>query len=132
MKQYLSYQEFKDNGGDSNIPESLFDSYQSVMGRKIDYYTFNKIDYKDTEIVDLVKECLVNLISQVHDKFNGYNFVVENDGRIKKSESIGQQKEDYYVPTVADIDRMTKMEERFIYREIKVYFGHTGLMYRGV
>ena len=129
MKEYLSYKEFKEGIGDSNIPESLFNIYQSVLGRKIDYYTFNRIDDKN---IDLMKECITNLIVQVHDKFNGYNFIVEDSGRIKKSESIGQQKEDYYVPTVADIDRMTKMEERFIYNQVKLYFSHTGLMYRGV
>lgn len=130
MKQYLSYEEFE--GDKKNIPEELFKSYQALLGRRMDYYTMHRIDYEDAEMVELVKECLVNLIVQMHDKFNGYNFVVENDGRIKKSESIGQQREDYYVPTMADIDRLMKVQERFIYREIKVYFGHTGLMYRGV
>ena len=130
MKQYLSYEEFE--GDKKNIPKELFKSYQALLGRRMDYYTMHRIDYEDAEMVELVKECLVNLISQVHDKFNGYNFVVENDGRIKKSESIGQQREDYYVPTMADIDKLMKVQERFIYREIKVYFGHTGLMYRGV
>lgn len=130
MKQYLSYEEFE--GDKKNIPEELFKSYQALLGRRMDYYTMHRIDYEDAEMVELVKECISNLIVQMHDKFNGYNFVVEADGRIKKSEAIGQQREDYYVPTMLDIDRLMKVQERFIYREIKVYFGHTGLMYRGV
>lgn len=130
MKQYLSYEEFE--GDKKNIPEELFKSYQALLGRRMDYYTMHRIDYEDAEMVELVKECISNLIVQMHDKINGYNFVVEADGRIKKSEAIGQQREDYYVPTMSDIDRLMKVQERFIYREIKVYFGHTGLMYRGV
>lgn len=130
MKQYLSYEEFE--GDKKNIPEELFKSYQALLGRRMDYYTMHRIDYEDAEMVELVKECISNLIVQMHDKINGYNFVVEADGRIKKSEAIGQQREDYYVPTMSDIDRLMKVQERFIYREIKVYFGLTGLMYRGV
>lgn len=132
MKTYLSYEEFKDKGGDSNIPESLFNNYQALLGRRIDYYTMRRIDYTDYEMVELVKECISNLIAQIHSKFDGYSFVVEEDGRIKKSEAIGQQREDYYVPTIADIDKLMKVQEKLIYKEIKMYFGHTGLMYRGV
>ncbi len=130
MKEYLSYEEFE--GDKKNIPKELFENYQALLGRRIDYYTMRRIDYSDVEMGELVKECISSLIVQIHDKFNGYNFIVEDNGRIKKSEAIGQQREDYYVPTMADIDKLMKVQERLIYKEIKVYFGHTGLMYRGV
>lgn len=132
MKQYLSYEEFKNNNGDSNIPENLFNNYQALLGRRIDYYTMLRVDDTDHEMVQLVKECMSSLIAQIHSKFDGYSFIVEEDGRIKRSETIGQQREEYYVPTIVEIDELMKVQEKLIYKEIKIYFGHTGLMYRGV
>lgn len=96
--------------------------------RLIDYYTFNRIDYSDEKMKSLVDECikeLSNLDKKLDDTVNQF------DSGGKKSESIGSQKVEYLT---VDIDKIAKLERANnskVYKIIKVYFGHTGLMYRG-
>ncbi|MDU5099720.1 MAG: hypothetical protein E6249_04545 [Peptoniphilus grossensis] len=97
--------------------------------RLIDYYTFNRIDYSDENMKSLVDECIAQLIALDEDLKNK---VAKYDSDGKKSESIGSQKVEYLT---LDIDKIANLERKNnskIYKIIKVYFGHTGLMYRGV
>lgn len=96
--------------------------------RLIDYYTFNRIDYTDPKMKSLVDECiqeLINLDEKLKDKIDRY----DSDG--KKSESIGSQKVEYLTLDIDKIGNLERKNESKIYKIIKVYFGHTGLMYRG-
>lgn len=96
--------------------------------RLIDYYTFNRIDYSDENMKSLVDECIAQLIALDEDLKNK---VAKYDSDGKKSESIGSQKIEYLT---LDIDKIANLERKNnskIYKIIKVYFGHTGLMYRG-
>lgn len=96
--------------------------------RLIDYYTFNRIDYSDPNMKSLVDECiqeLINLDEKLKDKISRY----DSDG--KKSESVGSQKVEYLALDIDKIANIEKENKSKIYKIIKVYFGHTGLMYRG-
>lgn len=97
--------------------------------RLIDYYTFNRIDYSDENMKSLVDECIAQLMSldeNLKDKVAKF----DSDG--KKSESIGSQKVEYLTLDIDKIASLERRNESKIYKIIKVYFGHTGLMYRGV
>lgn len=126
---YLNYNEFKEKVGDK-IPETLFNQYNSLIEQKIDYYTFNRI--KEQKHIELAKKCSITLITNLHNNFKNVNVVVEENGKIKTSESIGEQKESYYVPTFEDIAKQINLKKDYIYSTIKEFFGLTGLMYRGV
>lgn len=125
---YLNYTDFKGVVGEL-IPETLFNQYNSLIEQKIDYYTFNRI--KEQDHIELAKKCSITLITNLHNNFKNVNVVVEENGKIKTSESIGEQKESYYVPTFKDIAKLTNLKSEYIYSTIKEYFGLTGLMYRG-
>ncbi len=96
--------------------------------RLIDYYTFNRIDYSDTNMKSLVDECIQELINLDEDLKNK---VAKYDSDGKKSESIGSQKVEYLTLDIDKIASLERRNESKIYKIIKVYFGHTGLMYRG-
>jgi hypothetical protein len=125
---YLNYTDFKGVVGEL-IPETLFNQYNSLIEQEIDYYTFNRI--KEQKHFELAKKCCITLITNLHNNFKNVNVVVEENGKIKTSESIGEQKESYYVPTFEDIAKLTNLKSEYIYSTIKEYFGLTGLMYRG-
>lgn len=125
---YLNYTDFKGVVGEL-IPETLFNQYNLLIEQKIDYYTFNRI--KEQKHFELAKKCSITLITNLHNNFKNVNVVVEENGKIKTSESIGEQKESYYVPTFEDIAKLTNLKSEYIYSTIKEYFGLTGLMYRG-
>lgn len=97
--------------------------------RLIDYYTFNRIDYSDKNMKSLVEECIAQLIALDEDLKNK---VAKYDSDGKKSESIGSQKVEYLTLDIDKIANLERSNESKIYKIIKVYFGHTGLMYRGV
>lgn len=126
---YLNYNEFKEKVGEL-IPETLFNQYNSLIEQKIDYYTFNRI--KEQKHIELAKKCSITLITNLHNNFKNVNVVVEENGKIKTSESIGEQKESYYIPTFKDIQKQMNLKKDYIYSTIKEFFGLTGLMYRGV
>lgn len=126
---YLNYNEFKEKVGDK-IPETLFNEYNILIEQKINYYTFNRI--KEQDHIELAKNCSITLINNLHNNFKNINVVVEEDGKIKSSESIGEQKESYYIPTFKDIQKQMNLKKDYIYSTIKEFFGLTGLMYRGV
>lgn len=97
--------------------------------RLIDYYTFNRIDYSDENMKSLVDECIAQLIALDEDLKNK---VAKYDSDGKKSESIGSQKVEYLTLDIDKIANLERSNESKVYKIIKVYFGHTGLMYRGV
>ena len=97
--------------------------------RLIDYYTFNRIDYSDENMKSLVDECIAQLM-KLDEDLNKKVKKYDSDG--KKSESIGSQKVEYLTIDIDKIASLERKNESKIYKIIKVYFGHTGLMYRGV
>lgn len=96
--------------------------------RLINYYTFNKIDYSDENMKSLVDECIDELIKLDEDLKKK---VEQFDSGGKKSESVGSHKVDYLTLDIDQLRRYENQNNNKIYKIIKVYFGHTGLMYRG-
>lgn len=102
---------------------------EAFYKRLIDYYTFNRIDYDDPEMKSLVDECIAQLMILDEDIKTK---MTQFDSGGKKSESIGSQKVEYLTLDADQIRRLEASNNSKIYKIIKVYFGHTGLMYRGV
>lgn len=101
---------------------------EAFYKRLIDYYTFNRIDYDDPEMKSLVDECIAQL-NRLDEDLKNKVAQLDSDG--KKSESVGSHKVEYLT---LDLDKLASLErknESRVYKIIKVYFGHTGLMYRG-
>lgn len=96
--------------------------------RLIDYYTFNRIDYTNEKMRSLVDECINELIKLDEDlKKKAEQF----DSGGKKSESVGSHKVDYLALDFDQLRRFENQNNSKIYKIIKIYFAHTGLMYRG-
>ena len=65
FKSYITYEEYTELGG--KLPEDSFTYIERKAQRYLDNFTFNRIQCC-TVIPDVVKECLVELISIIQSK----------------------------------------------------------------
>ena len=65
FKSYITYEEYQELGG--KLPKDSFTYIERKAQRYLDNFTFNRIQYYTT-IPDVVKECLVELISIIQSK----------------------------------------------------------------
>lgn len=127
MRNILNYNDFK-----GVINETSFNRLCIVLESKIDYYTFNRINYENEKDFLLVKDCLSAMIYTLADEMKFTSISVNQEGQRITSQSVGELKESYYVPTLKEFQDFLKNQEKYIYNTIKNFFSHTGYMYRGV
>lgn len=127
MRNILNYDDFK-----GVITETSFNRLCIVLESKIDYYTFNRINYENEKDYSLVKDCLSAMIYTLADEMKLTSISVNQEGQRITSQSVGELKESYYVPTLKEFQDFLKSQEKYIYNTIKNFFSHTGYMYRGV
>lgn len=109
---FVDYDYYKTDYGGEKATEENFKRFEMQARTVLNYYTFDRIE----EATEEVKMALCELI----DKMIDYS---ANDGREIKSETVGS-----FSRTFKD----NPMSEMASYQKIiKLYLGHTGLMYRG-
>ena len=120
----MTYDKFIELGGNTEIPQAYFNANIKPINRLINYYTFDRIDINNEDHVSRKEECIVELIDY------DYNNHLEDAevGNIK-SETVGGHRVDYNVTSNLEKESYRDAQK---YEIIKKYFGHTGLMYRGV
>ncbi len=121
--------DFKTLSEDLNLSEEDFKRKFNFYKRIIDYFIFGRIDYDDEEQKGRVLECILELI----------NYDLEDNKRLEqynkdgiKSEAVGTQKVEYLTLDLETLKKLKDEKSKRIYNTIKIYFGLTGLMYRGV
>ena len=131
----ITYDEFIKEGFNPDISESEFNYIVRLIKRKVNYRTFRRFDYKNTEHIYYFNEIVLSTLSELEHKglLKLSSDDMEDSPRAIKSESVGTQKVEYVVDskyTMSDEEREAKID-KWIDRIIKEYLGHTGLMYRG-
>ena len=118
-----------------DIPEADFAGLERQARRFVDYCTFNRIDEDrlSLSVVDDIKDAVCALMA--------YSFTEAQDkadqmaDRRVSSETVGGHTVSYkYGDEIANRYRQAyeKDGQSELYKIVKVYLGHTGLMYRGV
>ena len=127
LEKLLNYDDFK-----GALTESTFDYLYILTKQKLDFYTFNRIDYSKEYLKKIAINCLKTLIFSLKDKMDMISPKVEENGKIIQSEHIGEQSETYYIPTFSEIEKFIETQDKYIVSIIKTFFAHTSLMYRGI
>lgn len=130
----LTYEEFKEEYQDISIDKSVFSFIESILLRKVNYLTFNRIDMTS----EMEQERFYKLLASVIISLNFEGLIAQNNsnsdssGNIK-SESIGEYKKEYFDSTSKTLSESEKQKRinDLILKAIKETYGNTGLMYRG-
>ena len=130
----LTYEEFKEEYQDISIDKSVFSFIESILLRKVNYLTFNRIDMTS----EVEQERFYKLLASVIISLNFEGLIAQNNsnsdssGNIK-SESIGEYKKEYFDSTSKTLSESEKQKRinDLILKAIKETYGNTGLMYRG-
>ena len=130
----LTYEEFKEEYQDISIDKSVFSFIESILLRKVNYLTFNRIDMTS----EVEQERFYKLLASVIISLNFEGLIAQNNsnsdssGNIK-SESIGEYKKEYFGSTSKTLSESEKQKRinDLILKAIKETYGNTGLMYRG-
>lgn len=133
----LTYDVFLENYPEIRISKLAYTRIYNILISKINYVTFNRIDFNNEKEINTFKILLESILIDLYDKgilednTNSPNDVDPN----VKSESIGEYKKEYF-----DTSKKTNKWEneefinginKLIYNHIKETYAHTGLMYRG-
>lgn len=113
-----------------SISEKKFVELSTQFKIQIDYYTFERIDYADSELLERVEKCIIELIMIYCNHQENFGGFISDTG--VKSSKVGEVSEEYLVANVGELLRIDRTFKNEIYSTIKFHFGHTGLMYRGV
>lgn len=115
---YLDYEEYERVFG-GKLPEEDFTRLELRASAILNYYTFNRIEEVDNNIKGLISE-LVNFEQKLEEE------LIDNEDI--KSETV-----DTHSITYKDKKMTSQAEARKSKLDIiKVYLGHTNLLYRGV
>lgn len=130
----LTYEEFKEEYQDISIDKSVFSFIESILLRKVNYLTFNRIDMTS----EMEQERFYKLLASVIISLNFEGLIAQNNGNSDssgniKSESIGEYKKEYFDSTSKTLSESEKQKRinDLILKAIKETYGNTGLMYRG-
>lgn len=128
MDYQALYQRYEAEGG--KLPLSEFTKQVRCGIVLLNYYTFERIDYNDLALRQKAEDCLLELVELYEDNKK----LLDNYGQSQgiKSETVGDLKEEYLT---ASLDEQRKLESGLQKKQlsiIKMYFGLSGLMYRGV
>ena len=123
---YLQYDEYIKLTNDT-IEEIDYNNLYREMSRKINFYTFNRIDFEDEYLLELFQCCIAEMIL-----LKNTNAKLLND----KDNNLASETVDQYSRTYTNksdtIKERIQSENRAIEQLIREYFLHTNLMYRGV
>lgn len=121
----MDYKRYKELTGDDEITSEFFNRLAKYIEGRINYYTFGRLDYERDK--DRIEECFIVCFEAIKSDMAMHD---DKDKNIK-SESVGDLKIEYYVPQITELNQIYNAKESKIYRIIKLYFAHTGLMYKG-
>lgn len=126
----LTYEEFKNRSPEVEIPEGVFLSLQRRIKRRIDFFTFERINEEDKDLKKRIDEVTEDIILGLY--FKDRELLGANSLGNIKSESVGEYKVEYGQVETLSIDKKEDITTKFIDQMIKEAFVHTGIMYRGV
>lgn len=130
----LTYEQFKEEYQEIDIDKITFLKIQDEVLRKVNYVTFNRINFEEKAQLEIFVKLLISILLSLYSK----NLIVNRNNNNEmpnkiKSETIGEYKKEYFTPTTKELNENEKGKEinDIIYQAIKETYGHTGLMYRG-
>lgn len=122
----IDYDRYKELTGDKDVTREFFNPLKKYIEGRINYYTFGRLDYKRDK--ERIEECFIVCFEAIKSDMAMHD---ENEEKNIKSESVGDLRIEYYVPQITELNQIYNTNESKIYRIIKLYFAHTGLMYKG-
>lgn len=121
----IDYDRYKELTGDKDVTSEFFNRLKKYIEGRINYYTFGRLDYKRDK--ERIEECFIVCFEAIKSDMVMHDDKDENI----KSEVVGDLRIEYYVPQITELNQIYNAKESKIYRIIKLYFAHTGLMYKG-
>ena len=121
----IDYKYYLNNYGGVEMPQAKFTALELRATKYINKLAFNRIDFENIDALgeeteENIKLAVCATIEILHKHMN-------NGNRVISSEKVGDNSITYAVANEASVSK-----EKEIYKEVKLYLGNTGLLYRGI
>jgi len=134
MGPYVDYRYYSETFHGDVIPENPFNKYAMEASRKINYYTFGKIDSKNVPVQVQYATCSIAELLYKQEELKNSIINQTNDNTKIASETLGPRSITY-VNNNSEVNKQILSDKELknkIYDMCTEYLVGTSLMYRGI